>query len=106
MRLHWLQHEAHARCPLCAAEGAKRAVLSTDHVLPGHPRVTLLRCPVCGVAFLEDLTPPDYETTLAVQLDYYVEQGAGIDCIVAPLLRLPPESVRRFLDVGCSFGFA
>ncbi len=81
-------------------------MLAVDHVLPGHPRVTLLRCPVCGVAFLEDLTPPDYETTLAVQLDYYVEQGAGIDCIVAPLLRLPPESVRRFLDVGCSFGFA
>ncbi|HVG09811.1 MAG TPA: methyltransferase domain-containing protein [Thermoanaerobaculia bacterium] len=77
-----------------------------DHVLPGHPRVTLLRCAACGVAFLEDLTPPDYEIHLAVQLDYYVEQGAGIDCIVAPLLRLPPEPVRRFLDVGCSFGFA
>ena len=93
-------------CPLCGEQGPKGAVLAVDHVLPGYPRVTLLRCPVCGVAFLEDLTPPDYETTLAVQLDYYVEQGAGIDIIVAPLLRLPPESVRRFLDVGCSFGFA
>ncbi|HET9228548.1 MAG TPA: class I SAM-dependent methyltransferase, partial [Thermoanaerobaculia bacterium] len=81
-------------------------MLSTRHVLPGHPRITLLRCPACGVAFLEDLTPPDYEVSLAVQLDYYVEQGAGIDCIVAPLLRLPRESVRRCLDVGCSFGFA
>ncbi|MFL6200669.1 MAG: methyltransferase domain-containing protein [Thermoanaerobaculia bacterium] len=81
-------------------------MLSTDHVLPGHPRITLLRCPVCGAAFLQDLTPPDYETSMAGQLDYYVEQGAGIDCIVAPLLRLPPGSVRRCLDVGCSFGFA
>ncbi|HVG48169.1 MAG TPA: hypothetical protein VM899_08560, partial [Rubellimicrobium sp.] len=81
-------------------------MLSTDHVLPGYAPVTFLRCPRCGVAFLQDLTPPDYETSMAVQLDYYVEQGAGIDCIVAPLLRLPPESVRRCLDIGCSFGFA
>lgn len=81
-------------------------MLAADHVLAGHPRITLLRCPSCGVAFLRDLTPPDYEISVAQQLDYYVEQGAGIDCIVAPLLRLPPESVRRCLDVGCSFGFA
>lgn len=104
--LHWLEKGVRASCPLCREEGRKDAVLSTDHVLPGHPRITLLRCPSCGVAFLEDLTPPDYETSLAAQLDYYVEQGAGIDCIVAPLLRLPRESVRRCLDVGCSFGFA
>src|SRR5688572_9248951 len=105
-RLQWLEKDIRACCPLCGEQGPKGAVLAVDHVLPGHPRVTLLRCPACGVAFLEDLTPPDYEMTLAVQLDYYVEQGAGIDCIVAPLMRLPAESVRRFLDVGCSFGFA
>jgi SAM-dependent methyltransferase len=104
--LQWLQEEVRACCPLCGEEGSKGAVLATDHVLAGYPRITLLRCPSCGVAFLRDLTPPDYETIVAQQLDYYVEQGAGIDCIVAPLLRLPPESVRRCLDVGCSFGFA
>ncbi|MEA2561379.1 MAG: hypothetical protein QOH06_2883 [Acidobacteriota bacterium] len=104
--LQWLEKDIRACCPLCGEQGPKGAVLAVDHVLPGHPRVTLLCCPACGAAFLEDLTPPDYETSMAVQLDYYVEQGAGIDCIVAPLLRLPPESVRRFLDVGCSFGFA
>jgi 2-polyprenyl-3-methyl-5-hydroxy-6-metoxy-1,4-benzoquinol methylase len=87
-------------------EGAKGAVLSTDHVLPGRPPVTLLRCPACGAAFLQDLTPPDYESSMAEMLDYYVEQGAGIDLIVAPLLRLPPGTVRRCLEVGCSFGFA
>ena len=106
MRLHWLNHEASARCPLCGVEGAKGAVLSTDHVLPGHPPVTLLRCPACGAAFLQDLTPPDYESDMAEMLDYYVEQGAGIDLIVAPLLRLPPRSVRRCLEIGGSFGFA
>lgn len=104
--LQWSEGQVRAHCPLCGDEGSKGAVLATDHVLPGHPRISLLRCPACGVAFLQDLTPPDYEIYLAEQLDYYVEQGAGIDCIVAPLLRLPAGSVRRCLDVGCSFGFA
>jgi SAM-dependent methyltransferase len=106
MRLHWLQHEVHARCPLCREEGAKGAVLATDHVLPGQPPVTFLRCPACGAAFLADLTPPDYATDLAEMLDYYVEQGAGIDLIVAPLQRLPARAVRRCLEIGGSFGFA
>ena len=106
MRLHWLQHEVQARCPLCGVEGEKRAVLSTDHVLPGQPPVTLLRCPACGAAFLQDLTPPDYGSDGVQMLDYYVEQGAGIDLFVAPLLRLPPRTVRRCLEIGCSFGFA
>ena len=43
---------------------------------------------------------------MAEMLDYYVEQGAGIDLIVAPLLRLPPRTVRRCLEIGGSFGFA
>jgi SAM-dependent methyltransferase len=106
MRLHWLQHEVSARCLLCGLEGPKGAVLSTGHVLPGHPDVTLLRCPGCGAAFLQDLTPPDYGSEMAELLDYYVEQGAGIDLLVAPLLRLPAGSVRRGLEIGGSFGFA
>lgn len=106
MHLHWLQHEVLAVCPVCGEAGKKKAVLSTGHVIPGRPPVTFLACAACGAAFLEDLTPPDYERDVAVMLDYYVEQGAGIDLIVAPLLRLPPERVRRCLEVGCSTGFA
>ncbi len=106
MHLHWLQHEVHARCPLCREDGPKGAVLATDHVLAGRPPVTLLRCPSCGAAFLQDLTPPDYGSEMAEMLDFYVEQGAGIDLLVAPLQRLPPRAVRRCLEIGGSFGFA
>ena len=106
MHLHWLQHDVPARCPLCGAEGAKNALLSTASVLPGQPPVTLLRCPACGVAFLEDQTLPDYEIAVDGMLDYYVEQGAGIDLIVAPLLRIPAGTVRRCLEIGGSAGFA
>ncbi|HSS52964.1 MAG TPA: class I SAM-dependent methyltransferase [Thermoanaerobaculia bacterium] len=81
-------------------------MLSTDHVVSGQPPVTLLRCPECGAAFLQELTPPDYEMDVASMLDYYVEQGAGIDLIVAPLLRLPHGTIRRCFEIGCSAGFA
>jgi len=106
MHLQWLQQEVDACCPVCGAEGAKGSMLAVDHVLPGYSPVTLLRCLACGVAFLQDGAPPDYESDMAEMLDYYVEQGAGIDLIVAPLQRLPPRSVRRCLEIGCSFGFA
>jgi len=106
MHLQWFQHDIEASCPVCGLPGAKRAVLSTGHVMPGQPPVTLLRCPDCGSAFLQELTPPDYEIDVASMLDYYAEQGAGIDLIVAPLLRLPPGTVRRCLEIGCSAGFA
>ncbi|HEV7508129.1 MAG TPA: class I SAM-dependent methyltransferase [Thermoanaerobaculia bacterium] len=106
MRLQWLQHEVHTHCPVCGVAGTKNAVLSTDHVVPRQPPVTLLRCPDCGGAFLQDLTPPDYEMDVAEMLDYYVEQGAGIDLIVAPLLRLPSGTIRRCFEIGGSAGFA
>jgi SAM-dependent methyltransferase len=106
MHLHWLQYDVTAPCPVCRVEDAKRAVLSTAHVVPGQPPITLLRCGGCGAAFLQELTPPDYEIDVASMLDYYVEQGAGIDLIVAPLLRLPAGTIRRCLEIGCSAGFA
>jgi SAM-dependent methyltransferase len=105
MHLQWLQNPVETCCPICGETGEKQAVLSTDHVLAGHGPVTLVRCP-CGVAFLLDQNPPDYEHGLIETLDYYVEQGAGIDLIVEPLLRLAPGTVRRCLEVGCSYGFA
>ena len=106
MRVQWLHHEVAAPCPLCGVAGPKTAMLSTAHVVPGNPPVTLLRCPACGAGFLERLAPPDYEMDVAEMVDYYVEQGAGIDLIVAPLHRLPPGTVRRCLEIGCSAGFA
>ncbi len=106
MRLEWLMGESRAACPVCGSGEPKRNVLRTEHLLDGRTPVTLLRCLRCGAAFLEDLTLPDYEHELAEVLDYYVEQGAGIDLIVAPLRRVPARAVTRCLEIGCSFGYA
>ena len=106
MRIDWLEGERDAVCPICGTDGAKAKVLRTASVIPRHPPITLLRCAHCGTGFLDDLTTPDYESEMPEMLDYYVEQGAGIDLIVAPLQRVPPRSVRRCLEIGCSFGYA
>ncbi|HKR65408.1 MAG TPA: class I SAM-dependent methyltransferase, partial [Thermoanaerobaculia bacterium] len=106
MPIEWVQGEVRARCPVCGTDGSKATLLTAEHVIPGVPRITFLRCAHCGAAFLDDLTAPDYGLETPQMLDYYVEQGAGIDLVVAPLLRVPPKSVRRCLEVGCSFPFA
>ncbi|HEY0782474.1 MAG TPA: class I SAM-dependent methyltransferase, partial [Thermoanaerobaculia bacterium] len=103
MSIEWLAGAAQRHCPACGAAGPKAVVLATDHVLPGHPRIDLLRCG-CGVAFLGDLTVPDYASGGTLAVDYYVEQGYGFDPLAPLLLRLPQGSVRRCLDVGCAFG--
>jgi len=106
MPVEWLRGEVEERCPVCGLDGPKATVLATEHVVNEAPRIRLLRCRSCGAAFLDDLTVPDYGADTPEMLDYYVEQGAGIDLIVAPLLRVPPATVRRSMEIGCSFPFA
>ncbi|MBV9493640.1 MAG: class I SAM-dependent methyltransferase [Acidobacteria bacterium] len=106
MRLEWIHGQVRAVCPVCSDGGAKDAMLRMEHVLEDREPVSLLHCAACGAAFLDDLTTPHYESDMPELLDYYVEQGAGIDLIVAPLLRIPAGSVRRAIEIGCAFGFA
>ncbi|HYL04822.1 MAG TPA: class I SAM-dependent methyltransferase [Thermoanaerobaculia bacterium] len=104
MSIQWVQGEGQARrCPVCREAGPKTVVLATEHVLAGWDRVTLLRCS-CGAAFLAELEAPDYATAGAHGSEYHVEQAFGFDPVAPVLLRLPPHSVRRCLDVGCAFG--
>ena len=39
-------------------------------------------------------------------LQLYVEQGASLDLMSQPLFYLPTSSVRRYLEIGCGFGFS
>jgi SAM-dependent methyltransferase len=69
--------------------------------------LTLVQCPRCGAAFYDDLTPARYEEDHSPgPLKFHVEQGAGVDAMLAPLFRFPPDRVRKYLEVGCGFGYA
>jgi len=93
-------------CPVCRATGDKEVLLVA--AIPGGARpVSLLLCPICGAGALDDLPPaaPDCRPSAAA-FQFYVEQGAGIDVMLGPLCRVPPERVERYLEIGCGVGFA
>lgn len=106
MRVRWLDSSSPAACPACGDGAVKIDLLEVDHVLPSLGRVRLTRCGACSAGFLVD--PPPFEYAVEPRGEFaahYVEQGAGIDVMVRPLLRLGRTSA-RFLEIGCGFGFA
>lgn len=110
MPVEWIEQPRRMErpCPVCGTPGAKPVRLAVDVSLPGRPPLHLLDCADCGSAFYDDLTPPVYEKSAspATSFKFYVEQGAGIDSMIAQLAQLDPARVKRYLEIGCGFGFA
>jgi len=69
--------------------------------------MTLVCCAACTAHFFVDYSAPPYADVLLhpSMLQYYVEQGAGVDIMLGPLSCVPRERVRTFLEIGCGFGF-
>jgi SAM-dependent methyltransferase len=96
-------------CPVCGSDCGKTAVLTTPNVADPQRRrlVTFLRCDACASLFCEDRVPFEYEMARSSWAgEYYLEQGAGLDSMIDPVLHLPPEPKRAMLEIGCGFGFA
>lgn len=70
--------------------------------------IELERCHACGSAFFPDFSAPAYENVWGgnAALDFYQEQGAGIDVMLASLYAVPHGTIRSFLEIGCGFGFS
>jgi SAM-dependent methyltransferase len=58
------------------------------------------------VRYCDPLRSVDYETADLEGLKYYLEQGAGIDAMLEPLSLVDGRPIERYLEIGCSFGFA
>src|SRR5215469_16147979 len=107
--IHWHDPRRLIPCPVCGSDCGKTAVLTTPSVADPQRRrlVTLLRCEACSSLFAEDRVPFEYELGLpSWEGEYYLEQGAGLDSMIDPVLHLPPEPKRTMLEIGCGFGFA
>jgi len=107
MRIEWLKGSTvPIACPVCRSGAAKPAVLAVNSPWTGQ-RLTLAECPECGAHAFDDLTPPSATPASSDSaLKFYAEQGAGIDVMLGPLFRIPRERVKRYLEIGCGFGFS
>ncbi len=70
----------------------------------GMTNLPVVKCHGCGS--LEITASPRESSPDDASIDGYVEAGAGIDTIAEGLAAVDPAAVRRFLDVGCNYGFA
>ena len=101
MHIHWVTSEERGKCALCDA-GRLHAVVTVTQSAQPEGVTHYVRCSACHSLIADRLLPPpDVGATF---LSYYLEQGAGIEVMVEPLLRV--TDARRFLEVGCGFGFA
>lgn len=102
MKFSWKHSSAVGVCPSCGNDGSQDVFLEVDGVAGDLGTVRYSRCRVCAAVQPDRVFPPI--TTERKLLSYYLEQGAAIDIMTAPLMQV--EGARRLLEVGCGFGFA
>src|SRR5260221_12756100 len=90
-------------CPICSDCTPKRGLLAAASPLVG--RRVVVRCENCECVFVPNLPEVPYDTFPSEFFQLYVEQGASIDWMVDPLFLVPTTSERRYMEVGCAFGF-
>jgi len=96
-------------CPICNSRETKTLMLKAKNPLCQSEWFCLYQCNACESCFYEPFIPPQYEIDFGSHsyTDFYVEQGAGIDFMVRPLVWISKSTqIKSFLDVGCGFGFA
>lgn len=109
MDINWLSPTPFAGvCPLCHASSGHNAELEVAHPQPGHAMLRFIRCGGCASLFAD---PPGNQAYAASTLpeDYlkcYLEVGAGIHAMLRRALMVRGARGRRFLDVGCGYGFS
>lgn len=97
-------------CPLCGAGGTKRHLLEMSlhgglQEILDSAWINVLQCPACELRYCEPLRSVDYSEADQEGLRFYLDQGAGIDVMLEPLSLIDGRPVRRYLEIGCSFGF-
>ena len=79
-----------------------------------HRRYRLYDCSDCGTAHFPDISAPVYEDqshgvdekSYSAPKQFYVEQGAGFEAMIAPFFWLQGKAITSLLEVGCGYGFS
>ncbi|WP_426594901.1 glycosyltransferase [Cellulomonas sp. McL0617] len=98
----WQDGQRPLSCKVCGTP-SDAALLGLVNA-PGEDAIEIVRCPACGSIDLVDEARDSSPNDATV--DAYLEGGVGLGVIAATLVAVPPGRVKRFLDVGCNFGFS
>ncbi|MDQ7017838.1 MAG: methyltransferase domain-containing protein [Robiginitomaculum sp.] len=95
------------QCPACHTTARMQTRRSIVSPYVKHRRFRLYDCPKCATAHFPDLPAPVYENLTHVGLTkFYVEQGAGLDSMIAPYFWILGNTTKSLLEVGCGYGFS
>ena len=95
-------------CPACAKSSVMEKQLDASPPFEPRKRYSLYRCLPCGTLHYPDVPVFEYESRKDADIarKFYVEIGAGLDAMIAPLAWAEPERVKSYLEVGGGYGFS
>lgn len=95
-------------CPACHTHGLMEKQLDASPPFEPKKRYALFECSDCGTLHYPDARPFKYESRKDADIarKFYLEVGAGLDAMIAPLAWAEPEKVSSYLEVGGGYGFS
>jgi hypothetical protein len=95
-------------CPACRTRSVMNKLIDASPPFEPRKRYALYRCDACGSLHYPDAEPIAYEAQRDADLSrkYYLEIGAGLDSMLAPLAWVKHAAAAAYLEVGGGYGFS
>lgn len=95
-------------CPACLTTGLMPKRLDANPPYKPRERYNLFQCEACQTLHYPDAEVFAYESRRDADLarKFYLEVGAGLDAMIAPLAWAARGEVGTFLEVGGGYGFS
>lgn len=95
-------------CPACLTTGLMPKRIDANPPYKPRERYNLFQCETCGTLHYPDVDVFEYESRRDADLarKFYLEVGAGLDAMTAPLAWAARDEVGTFLEVGGGYGFS
>jgi SAM-dependent methyltransferase len=95
-------------CPACRTRSVMNKLIDASPPFEPRKRYALYRCDACGSLHYPDAQPIAYESLRDADLSrkYYLEIGAGLDSMLAPLAWVKHADAAAYLEVGGGYGFS
>jgi len=95
-------------CPACRTRSVMDKVIDASPPFEPRKRYALYRCDACGSLHYPDAQPIAYESRRDADLSrkFYLEIGAGLDAMLAPLAWVSHGDATAYLEVGGGYGFS